>query len=313
MIDRSLLEPGQQIQIRKGIASGVDTYLYEKSEYDWRQMREIRVGLESGVRVGFYLEPLLPWQFMRDMRVGDLGGWTRGVSNRQYEGYLRRVSHDEVGQLFVSWYIRSSISDWLRFPGNQGSLDDYDGERIMEIHIGIMQNADVYQYADRGFDPNQMQKIRMGLAVGDDLGIVDLKWSCVQMGYLLEGKDPGDAARPYLDQDFSPAQWREIEFGLNKGVNVACYADGRFSAEQMREIALGLIQGKEAEKYADPSISVNRMRLLRVGLEGGVDLTDPGNSEFMEYFEDQATGTAEPVTRARSDNVTRMGAFDRFG
>jgi hypothetical protein len=304
----SLFKPGQQVQIDKGVAAGVDVALYSKHQYNWRQMQEIRLGLEMGVRVGFYLESMIPWHFMREMRCDNLKGWGGRVEESQYRYYLERVRDDRSGLLFVSGWIHSSISDWLRVPGESLSWNSYDGGRILQVHTGIMNGIDVSCYADEGFDATQMESIADGLGRNVD-HFFHLKWSGAQMRGILKGSDVGKPSNLYLDQDFEPGQWRVIKLGLNKGVSVIHYADKHLSAEQMFEVYLGLVQGVDVTPYSYPAIPVERMRVLRMGAEDGVDLTDPDNSKYFSYYEKMVGNSVVPSARAVAAKTKDMGAF----
>lgn len=104
-----------------------------------------------------------------------------------------------------------------------------------------------------------------------------------------------------FEKEFTPDQQREIEEGLDAGLDVSVYAKPEFLAIQMREIRLGMLQGLPVQRYAkaeydwfqmgeirtgleknldvskyeDPSISFEIMRQIRYGLESGIDLS-PG-------------------------------------
>lgn len=102
-----------------------------------------------------------------------------------------------------------------------------------------------------------------------------------------------------FDTEFTPDQQREINEGIEAGLDVTVYAKPEFLAIQMREIRLGMLQKLPVERYAkieydwfqmseirsglnsnldvskyeDPSIPFETMRQIRYGLEEGIDLS----------------------------------------
>jgi hypothetical protein len=308
-VPKVLFTPGQQVQIDKGVAAGVDVRLYSKVQYNWLQMREIRLGLEQNQPVGFYLEPMISWGDMRWMR-----GWhgieDNSVTSEQYQRYLDRVRCDDCDDLFVADHVGASVTDWLRDSDPEPDLRNYDGQRVQLIHLGIMKNLDVYSYAWRGFDPQQMQLIMGGLEAGDDIArYAHPEWSIQQMRDIKDGKEPGKAANFYLDQDFSEGQWKQLVFGLDKGIDVAQYADKRYSAEQMFVIALGLLQVLDVTRYCDPTIPAERMDILRIGLSDGIDLEDVENLKYLPYYERLPRTFSGLATCVSTDSLRRMRVF----
>lgn len=72
---------------------------------------------------------------------------------------------------------------------------------------------------------------------------------------------------------FSADQIREIEEGMEHGLNVAIYAKKEYMAIQMRQIRLGMMQGLPVENYASTEYDWFQMEEIRKGLSAGVDTT----------------------------------------
>ena len=53
-----------------------------------------------------------------------------------------------------------------------------------------------------------------------------------------------------FDTEFTPDQQREINEGIEAGLDVTVYAKPEFLAIQMREIRLGMLQKLPVERYA---------------------------------------------------------------
>ena len=55
-------------QIKKGIKSNVNVFIYTKKEFNWHQMLEIRLGLEAKVDVSIYAKSEYSWEQMKKIR-----------------------------------------------------------------------------------------------------------------------------------------------------------------------------------------------------------------------------------------------------
>lgn len=70
-----------------------------------------------------------------------------------------------------------------------------------------------------------------------------------------------------FEKEFTPDQQREIEEGLDAGLDVSVYAKPEFLAIQMREIRLGMLQGLPVQRYAKAEYDWFQMGEIRTGLE----------------------------------------------
>lgn len=72
---------------------------------------------------------------------------------------------------------------------------------------------------------------------------------------------------------YTNEQWKEIQEGMRKQLDVSVYAKKEFSPEQMTELRRGLLKGIDVTAYADPAYDAQQMRFLRRGLESGFDVS----------------------------------------
>ncbi|UUD34822.1 hypothetical protein NPA07_03295 [Mycoplasmopsis caviae] len=72
---------------------------------------------------------------------------------------------------------------------------------------------------------------------------------------------------------FNEKQLKEIQLGLEKGVDVSIYAKPEFDWEQMNQITIGLMQDLDVSKYADVKYSGAQMCQIRLGLLSGLDVS----------------------------------------
>ena len=60
----------EMLEIRKGLENNVDVFVYAKPEFNWLQMKEIRLGLEDNLDVSIYAKPDYKWDQMIEIRLG---------------------------------------------------------------------------------------------------------------------------------------------------------------------------------------------------------------------------------------------------
>ena len=79
---------------------------------------------------------------------------------------------------------------------------------------------------------------------------------------------------------YNAEQWKEIQDGMKKKLNVKIYANPAFHAEQMREIRRGLDKKIDVAPFADPAFSDQQMRFLRRSIESGYDVSEIAKPEI---------------------------------
>ncbi len=73
--------------------------------------------------------------------------------------------------------------------------------------------------------------------------------------------------------EFTPDQQREIEEGVEAGLEISVYARPEYLALQMRQIRLGMMEGLDVSVYADPAYDWFQMEQLRKGLSYDIDVS----------------------------------------
>ena len=84
--------------------------------------------------------------------------------------------------------------------------------------------------------------------------------------------------REYEMLGFNPQQLRQIEDGLNQGIDITDYVDPSFDWMQMEQVKLGLIEGLDVTIYADVKIPATRMVHIREKRE-----IESGRTEIQEH------------------------------
>ena len=79
---------------------------------------------------------------------------------------------------------------------------------------------------------------------------------------------------------FNYSQKKQINFGLQKGLDISIYAKPEFKGSQMEQIRFGLEKGLNAHIYAKPEFDYEQMRQIRLGLERGLDVSIYAKTEF---------------------------------
>ena len=79
---------------------------------------------------------------------------------------------------------------------------------------------------------------------------------------------------------FTPEQWREIENGMKRNLDVTVYAKPEYNAGQMKEIRIGLDKGTDVESFLNPDFSDKQMREIRRGVEAGFDVSTYAKPEI---------------------------------
>jgi uncharacterized protein (DUF342 family) len=99
------------------------------------------------------------------------------------------------------------------------------------------------------------------------------EFSADQLREIEEGIDSGLDVAIYAKKEYMAIQMRQIRLGLMQGLPVEKYANTDYDWFQMEEIRKGLEAGVDTSLYASPRIPYDKMRQIRIGLEQGVDLT----------------------------------------
>lgn len=93
-----------------------------------------------------------------------------------------------------------------------------------------------------------------------------------QLRELELGLEEGLDVSFYANKEFLAIQMQEIRKGLKNGIDVSVYAKTAYDWFQMKELRKGLQHGLDIGQYSSPTISYDRMRQIRKGLEKGLNL-----------------------------------------
>ena len=84
--------------------------------------------------------------------------------------------------------------------------------------------------------------------------------------------------KDYELKGYNSQQLRQIEDGLNNGVDITGYVDPRFDWMQMEQIKLGLMEDLDVSIYADASIPASQMEHIREKRK-----IESGRTEIQEH------------------------------
>lgn len=133
--------------------------------------------------------------------------------------------------------------------------------KMEQIIKGIRQRLNVNEYANKGFDAEQMKEIRLGMKSG--------------ISYQLY-------AAPYISPK-AMHQWRKtLEKGINEKSIIDFLADdGRaYDFEQVKQIRLGLQDKLDIKEYANPDFSAAQMKEIRLGMKNGINYSLYSTGEY---------------------------------
>ncbi len=88
---------------------------------------------------------------------------------------------------------------------------------------------------------------------------------------------------------YTTEQWKEIESGMKRELDVRLYASPDYTAGQMKEIRIGLDKGVDVTAFVNPDFSDRQMREIRRGVEAGIDVSsyaklDIGAGDMRKAF-----------------------------
>lgn len=105
---------------------------------------------------------------------------------------------------------------------------------------------------------------------------------------------------------FDSDQEREIQLGLESGIDVSVYENPAYLAIQMQEIRIGLETGLDVSVYADPEFDWFQMEEIRRGLDDGLDVSKYAKKEIPhEVMEQIRKGFKEKLDMSK---LTRFPA-----
>lgn len=230
-------------EIEIGLEKGLDTTLYEDPAFLAMHMHEIRIGLEKGLKVEYYADPGFDWMQMREIRMGL-------ESAIDVSGYAdKSIPYDIMREERKAIQYGVDISDY------KGGRRGKSAPIMRQLRKGRIGGVELMPFIQEGYDPEQLQEIRIALEKGIDI-------------------------IPYLDINYRGSAIDEIRKGLESGIDVSIYTDAEYNWRQMHEIRLGLQKRLEVDKYKNKYYSHQQMREIRLGLEAGLNVDEYRQMRF---------------------------------
>jgi hypothetical protein len=115
-----------------------------------------------------------------------------------------------------------------------------------------------------------------------------------------------------VDDSFDIFQMREINNGLNAGLDTSWYAFPFFDNFQMSEIRKGLESKIDVSKYASSKYNSFEMKEIRRGLEMGIDLSNLGYNSFQMQVINDAGEVGIDMLQHVSPKVDYFSMKDLF-
>lgn len=243
-------EPAQEVEIRKGLESGVDVTKYANPDLHFNKMRLIREGLEKGIDASIYLD----------------AGFT--------DGQLVEILEGAAEGLDVSTYANPKYSKELMFLA-QKSLEDgvndlpkyfdkgYDYNQIVAIYYGKKDGIDTSFYENPKLDPIQMSVIKWGVKYGVD---------------VTKFNNPEIPADKMIEIRDNLIKEKEVKLWEKEGFDIAPYVN-KLDCFQLEEIRLGLEKNLDVSVYAKSEYDFEQMEAIRDALEDGIN----DIAEFINY------------------------------
>ncbi len=261
-------DPDQQREIEVGEKEGLNVSCYAKKEFMAIQMRQIRLGLEEGLDVSLYAKPEYDWFQMEEIRKGIQAG----IDVSLYA--FPDVSYDKMRQVRKGLIQGIDLSVFLHL----------DARILRQQRKAYFSKVNIAEYVKQGYEPEQLEEIRLGLEKGLNIG-------------------------PYLKKGFRGVAIHEICQGLERGLDVSAYAREEYSWQQMRELRLGLEHRADISQFNNSMYSWRQMREIRLGIEMGLDVTPYRtlmytSSDMKRIRHDIMSGNRRASIRSRESSVT---------
>ncbi|SHH09595.1 hypothetical protein [Desulfosporosinus lacus] len=111
----------------------------------------------------------------------------------------------------------------------------------------------------------------------------------MEVEYKREASQENILARTIEDyrkqERFDPQQLKQIEIGLEKGIDVSKYADPSYDVDQMLEIRWGLEDGVDVNSYADPKLTPREMERKRLNMNWGSKVSEEVEVEVKDEYD----------------------------
>lgn len=235
--------------IKDGLKEGYDVGVYAKPAYGHWEMEQILEGLRSGVDVSKYNDVRFEHDQMKFIRLQlEKGVNIDAFANPDY-------AESQMSKLALAQEQGLDLALMLNPDFNEAQMD--------VIRLGLKDGIDASVYADPDYSPYQMDVLRVAITNGEDVsGVLDPELEAYQMHGILKAMRYGYT----MSRQFSGSQMSEINYGLEKGIDVSTYAkldekgEPIFNNLQMHQIRQGLCLHLNVEEFAKPEYTWRKMQ-----------------------------------------------------
>lgn len=191
------------IQIKLGEEAGVDTSIYNRPEFNWKQMNQIRQGLVNGLDVNVYANLEYNAEQMGQIRKG----LEQKVDIKMFND--PRFTAKQMQEIRAGLNKRLDVSIYAK--------PEYTREQMYYIRIAMLRG---YNYEEiLAFQSNKAGIIFLGLSSGFSLSKYS-KYSASMIKEIIRWKKAGLDIDPWLQDGYKFMQLIEIRRGLLAGVDV---------------------------------------------------------------------------------------------
>jgi uncharacterized protein (DUF342 family) len=297
-----LLEAGfasdQISEIDEGRRAGLDTSVYENTEYFAIQMRQIRFGMLEGLKIEYYADPAYDWFQMEEIR--------KGLKNNQDVSIYAYpdIPYDTMHQ------IRKGLEEGMnlyRYRGLKAGV-------LKQFRKAVASGVNIVKYIKDGYDTEQLREIRLALEKGLNVEpYLQKEFRGAAIAEIANGLERGVDVSIYASINYSWQQMREIRLGLENRVDVTPYLSAFYSAVQMKEIRLGLESGIDVSSYRSLMYTPLEMHKRRIALQNNIP---EENKQEHRLFPKKGRKTADTLLTdyiSVSISEDEMEAYIRMG
>lgn len=246
----------QQLELRKGMDSGVDIERYDNPEYLAIQMQQLRLGLEQGLDISVYSDPEYDWFQMEEIR----------------KGLIDKVDISKFADKSISFDRMCQVREGLKRGIDLSHLVHLEAPILRQLRMALRSRVDITPFINLGYDAEQLDEIRMALENGVDIAPYLVKeMRGVAISQIRLGLERGIPVEEYAKICYSWNQMRELRLGIEKRLKIEQYSNPMYSWQQMRELRLGLEYGLDISSYKSFVFTARDMERKRNELISGMD------------------------------------------
>ncbi len=195
--------------------------------------------------------------------------------------------------------IRKGLKEGLDLSRHQ----ELEAGYLRQIRKAKLGHVDIFSYIEQGYEPDQLEEIRLGLEHKADISRHLIKeFLGESLREIRLGVEEGLDVSVYARIHFGWQQMREIRLGLERRVDVSHYAKELYRWQQMREIRLGLEEGLDVSAYESLMYSAREMKQMRMKMLEQAKQAEHRDFQ-LEMLEEQARQASECVVTVSQDKM----------